>query len=142
MTGISRSRTERASRVERAQMLLAYPENPSFFAVSRIQAEPHFAAPPHPAAAPHFSAAPHLTAPPHAAAAAPHFAAARVAAHVAVRPALTRGNVGRSHTWGNSGLEAILKLWESAFQESTRPTHGPCNHRGPQWNSTLDWTYR
>jgi len=76
MTGISRSRTERASRVERAQMLLAYPENPSFFAVSRIQAEPHFAAPPHPAAAPHFSAAPHLTAPPHAAAAAPHFAAA------------------------------------------------------------------
>ena len=31
--GISRSRTERASRVERAQVLLAYQENPSFFAV-------------------------------------------------------------------------------------------------------------
>jgi transposase len=33
LMGISRSRTERASRVERAQMLLAYQENPSFFAV-------------------------------------------------------------------------------------------------------------
>jgi transposase len=33
LTEISRSRTERASRVERAQMLLAYQENPSFFAV-------------------------------------------------------------------------------------------------------------
>jgi hypothetical protein len=33
LTGISRSRTERASRVERAQMLLAYRENPSFFAL-------------------------------------------------------------------------------------------------------------
>ena len=33
LTDISRSRTERASRVERAQMLLAYQENPSFFAV-------------------------------------------------------------------------------------------------------------
>lgn len=31
----SRSRTEPASRVERAQMLLAYRENPSFFAVAR-----------------------------------------------------------------------------------------------------------
>jgi hypothetical protein len=30
----SRSRTERASRVGRAQMLLAYQENPSFFAVA------------------------------------------------------------------------------------------------------------
>jgi hypothetical protein len=30
LTGISRSRTERASRVERAQMLLAYREKPSF----------------------------------------------------------------------------------------------------------------
>jgi len=32
---ISRSRTEPASRVERAQMLLAYRENPSFFAVGQ-----------------------------------------------------------------------------------------------------------
>ena len=32
---ISRSRTERASRVQRAQMLLAYRENPSFFAVGQ-----------------------------------------------------------------------------------------------------------
>ena len=32
---ISRSRTEPASRVERAQMLLAYRENPSFFLVGR-----------------------------------------------------------------------------------------------------------
>src|ERR1700758_3359503 len=32
---ISRSRTEPASRVERAQMLLAYRENPSFFAAAR-----------------------------------------------------------------------------------------------------------
>src|SRR5271170_6528942 len=32
---ISRSRTEPASRVERAQMLLAYRENPSFFAVAQ-----------------------------------------------------------------------------------------------------------
>lgn len=30
---VSRSRTEPASRVQRAQMLLAYRENPSFFAV-------------------------------------------------------------------------------------------------------------
>ena len=33
LTGISRSRTARASRVERAQMLVASRENPSFFAV-------------------------------------------------------------------------------------------------------------
>src|SRR5450631_552621 len=33
LTVISRSRTEAASRVERAQMLLSYRENPSFFAV-------------------------------------------------------------------------------------------------------------
>ena len=33
LTDISRSRTERASRVERAQMLLAYQEKPSFCAV-------------------------------------------------------------------------------------------------------------
>src|SRR5260221_11732366 len=32
---LSRSRTEPASRVERAQMLLAYRENPSFFAVGQ-----------------------------------------------------------------------------------------------------------
>src|ERR1700692_3356193 len=32
---ISRSRTEAASRVERAHMLLAYRENPSFFAVGQ-----------------------------------------------------------------------------------------------------------
>ena len=30
LTAVSRSRTERASRVQRAQMLLAYRENPSF----------------------------------------------------------------------------------------------------------------
>src|SRR5580658_4775543 len=35
LTVISRSRTEPASRVERAQMLLAYGENPSFFLVGR-----------------------------------------------------------------------------------------------------------
>src|SRR5436305_8022894 len=35
LTILSRSRTEPASRVERAQMLLAYRENPSFFAVGR-----------------------------------------------------------------------------------------------------------
>jgi hypothetical protein len=33
LTAISRSRTERGSRVTRARMLLAYRENPSFFAV-------------------------------------------------------------------------------------------------------------
>jgi transposase len=35
LMAISRSRTERASRVKRAQMLLAYRENPSFFAVGQ-----------------------------------------------------------------------------------------------------------
>jgi transposase len=35
LMGISRSRTEPASRVERAQMLLAYREKPSFFAVGQ-----------------------------------------------------------------------------------------------------------
>src|SRR5450631_4682568 len=35
LTVISRSRTEAASRVERAQMLLSYRENPSFFAVGQ-----------------------------------------------------------------------------------------------------------
>src|SRR6516162_3016284 len=35
LTALSRSRTEPASRVERAQMLLAYREIPSFFAVAR-----------------------------------------------------------------------------------------------------------
>ena len=35
LTVISRSRTEPASRVERAQMLLAYRENPSFFLVGQ-----------------------------------------------------------------------------------------------------------
>jgi hypothetical protein len=33
LTAITRSRTEPASRVQRAQILLAYRENPSFFAV-------------------------------------------------------------------------------------------------------------
>ena len=35
LLAISRSRTEPASRVERAQMLLAYRENPSFFAMGQ-----------------------------------------------------------------------------------------------------------
>lgn len=35
LTSVSRSRTEPASRVERAQMLLAYRANPSFFAVAQ-----------------------------------------------------------------------------------------------------------
>src|SRR3982074_416394 len=35
LTALSRSRTEPASRVQRAQMLLAYRENPSFFAVGQ-----------------------------------------------------------------------------------------------------------
>jgi transposase len=35
LTSVSRSRTERASRVERARMLLAYREDPSFFAVAQ-----------------------------------------------------------------------------------------------------------
>jgi hypothetical protein len=35
LTALSRSRTESATRVSRAAMLLAYRENPSFFAVGR-----------------------------------------------------------------------------------------------------------
>src|SRR6202035_2017958 len=35
LTAVSRSRTEAASRVQRAQILLAYRENPSFFAVGQ-----------------------------------------------------------------------------------------------------------
>ncbi|RAZ70785.1 IS630 family transposase, partial [Mesorhizobium atlanticum] len=35
LTALSRSRTEPARRVERARMLLAYRDNPSFFAVGR-----------------------------------------------------------------------------------------------------------
>jgi len=35
LISITRSRTEPASRVERARILLAYRENPSFFAVGR-----------------------------------------------------------------------------------------------------------
>jgi hypothetical protein len=35
LTSITRSRSEAASRVERARMLLAYREDPSFFAVGR-----------------------------------------------------------------------------------------------------------
>jgi hypothetical protein len=35
LTAISRSRSEPASRVVRAQMLLAYRENPSFYAVGK-----------------------------------------------------------------------------------------------------------
>jgi transposase len=35
LTSVSRSRTEPSSRVERARMLLAYRENPSFFAVAQ-----------------------------------------------------------------------------------------------------------
>ena len=35
LTTIARSRTEPASRVERARMLLAYRDDPSFFAVGR-----------------------------------------------------------------------------------------------------------
>src|SRR5712672_4622538 len=35
LTALSRSRTEPASRVQRAQMLLAYRESPSFFAVGQ-----------------------------------------------------------------------------------------------------------
>ena len=41
LTVLSRSRTEPASRVERAQMLLAYRENPSFFAVGHALAAHH-----------------------------------------------------------------------------------------------------
>ncbi|MCK1710378.1 helix-turn-helix domain-containing protein, partial [Bradyrhizobium sp. 143] len=36
LMALSRSRTEPASRVSRATMLLAYRENPSFFAVRRL----------------------------------------------------------------------------------------------------------
>jgi hypothetical protein len=36
LAAIARSRTEPASRVERARMLLAYREDPSFFKVGRI----------------------------------------------------------------------------------------------------------
>jgi transposase len=41
LTSISHSRTERASRVERARMLLAYREDPSFFAVAQRLAAHH-----------------------------------------------------------------------------------------------------
>jgi len=36
LMAIARSRTEPASRVERARMLLAYRDEPSFFAVGRL----------------------------------------------------------------------------------------------------------
>jgi hypothetical protein len=45
LAAVSRSRTERASRVERAQMLLAYHENPSFFAAARTASRNHVAGP-------------------------------------------------------------------------------------------------
>ena len=35
LMAVTRSRTEPASRVQRAKMLLAYRENPSFFAIGR-----------------------------------------------------------------------------------------------------------
>jgi transposase len=41
LAAISRSRTEPASRVERARMLLAYRENPSFFAVGQARGMHH-----------------------------------------------------------------------------------------------------
>ena len=41
LTAIARSRTEPASRVERARMLLAYREDPSFFAVGRALGAHH-----------------------------------------------------------------------------------------------------
>src|SRR6516225_8901530 len=41
LTPIARSRTEPASRVERARMLLAYREDPSFFAVGRALGAHH-----------------------------------------------------------------------------------------------------
>jgi transposase len=41
LAAISRSRTESASRVERARMLLAYRENPSFFAVGQAMGMHH-----------------------------------------------------------------------------------------------------
>ena len=42
------------------------------------------------------------------------------------------------YTWGNSGLGAILRLWESALQDSTRPTSGPCNDGERQWSTMSD----
>ena len=41
LTWIVRSRTEPASRVERARMLLAYRDDPSFFAVARARGLHH-----------------------------------------------------------------------------------------------------
>src|SRR6266436_7121694 len=41
LTAISRSRTEAASRVERAQMLLAYCQKPSFFGVGQELRQHH-----------------------------------------------------------------------------------------------------
>jgi|SRR5208283_754407 len=41
LRAIARSRTEAASRVERARMLLAYREDPSFFAVGRTMGVHH-----------------------------------------------------------------------------------------------------
>ncbi len=41
LRAIARSRTESASRVERARMLLAYWEDPSFFAVGRMMGVHH-----------------------------------------------------------------------------------------------------
>jgi hypothetical protein len=41
LAAISRSRTEPASRVERARILLAYRENPSFFAVGQAMGMHH-----------------------------------------------------------------------------------------------------
>src|ERR1700680_4842456 len=41
LVSITRSRTEPASRVERARMLLAYREDPSFFAVGQALGVPH-----------------------------------------------------------------------------------------------------
>ena len=41
LMSIARSRTEPASRVERARMLLAYRDNPSFFAVGRALGAHH-----------------------------------------------------------------------------------------------------
>ena len=41
LRSIAQSRTEPASRVERARILLAYQEDPSFFAVGRALGYPH-----------------------------------------------------------------------------------------------------
>ena len=41
LASIARSRTEPASRVERARILLAYRENPSFFAVRQARGMHH-----------------------------------------------------------------------------------------------------